>query len=110
MSSGNGTTVTNNAATPTNRIVPTKPVGFNVTTPAITGSDVYIVNRESYSVVATILTPGTVSSWSFRDSNGIEQTISGALLVGQAIYVEPEDGIMFYPAGDAPTWAWRALR
>lgn len=101
--------VTNNAITPTNRIVPTKPVGFGITTPAIPGSDAYVVNRESYSVIATILTPGTVMSWTIKDSSGISQTITSGLLAGQTFYLEPGDAIKFNYSAQ-PTWAWRALR
>lgn len=101
--------VTNNAITPTNRIVPTKPVGFGITTPAIPGSDAYVVNRESYSVIATILTPGTVTSWTIKDSSGISQTITSGLLAGQTFYLEPGDAIKFNYSAQ-PTWAWRALR
>ena len=101
--------VTNNASTKTNRIVTLKPVGFNVTTPAIPTSTIYKTNETSYSIVVTILTPGTVTSWNVKDSSGITDTVSGGLLAGQTIYLEPGDAVRFMYSSP-PTWKWRALR
>ena len=78
-------------------------------TPTISASDSYYRNETSYTVIATILTPGTVSSWTVKDSSGNEQMITGNLLPGQAFYVEPGDSIKF-SYSSAPTWKWRALR
>ena len=83
--------VSSSAATPTNRIITCKPVGFGITTPGFPASDLYAVNTTSFAVVCTILTPGIVANWELKDANGMSQGISGPLLAGQAIYLEPGD-------------------
>ena len=100
--------VTNNSSN-NNRILSNVPVGFRITTPSVETSDVYRKNTEPYAVVIMILTPGSVSSWTLKDANGISDTISSPLLAGQSIYLEPSDSIKFtYTV--APTWSWRAIR
>jgi len=101
--------VTNNASNPTNCIIPLQSAGYRITTPPIAGSGNYITNTTSYSVIATIVTAGSVSTWITRDSAGTEQTISGPLLAGQTFYLEPGDSIKFYYTAP-PTWRWKALR
>jgi len=80
--------ITNNASIPTNRIAPAKSVGFNVATPSIT-EGVDIVNDSSYTIVATILTSGNVTSWTLKDSFDRSRTVSSGLQAGQALYLEP---------------------
>ena len=101
--------ITNNATNPTNRIVPREPVGFNITTPAVGSSGQYVKNTTGYSIVATILTTGSVSSWQVMDSSGTYRTVSGGLQAGQSIYLEPGDSVRF-DYSSIPTWAWRAIR
>ena len=102
--------VTNSATTPNNRVVPLKPIGFAITTPSVPPSDDYKVNDTPYSVVVTILTPGTVSNWIVADSTGATTgTVSGGFFAGQSIYLEPGDKVRFSYTSP-PTWKWRALR
>ena len=101
--------VTNNATRPTNRIIPLKPVGFNLTTPAVPENNVDVENRQSYPVWVTVLTPGEVTSWTVTDSNGTSHTVSSGLLAGQAFHFEPGEKIKFTYT-QPPTWKWKALR
>ena len=102
--------ITNNATVPNNKIIPLTPLGFNVTTPTLPANFAGSVrNRTSFTVVATIETAGSVTSWVLTDSNGGSQNFSSGLYAGQTIILEPGDQIvMFY--GSAPTWNWKVWR
>lgn len=111
--------ITNNANTPTNRIISCQPTGFDVTTPGFPASGKDVVNRNPYPVEIIILTPGEVSDWTLTDAKGISQTISATLSAGQHFTLEPGDKIRFtyapsykgctYSYKAPPTWRWRAL-
>jgi hypothetical protein len=112
--------ITNNATTPTNRVIPCEPVGFGVGTPNFPAPAQAVVNRHPYLVEAIILTPGAVSEWTLTDAKGCSQTVTAALSAGERFLLEPGDAIEFdYPDAysgcaftyePAPTWKWRALR
>ena len=101
--------VVNNASRSTNLIVPLKPVGFNIITPAVPPSNINVENRQSYSVWVTILMPGEVKSWTITDSNGNDDMVSSVLLAGQTFLLEPGEKIKF-DYTTPPTWKWKALR
>jgi len=103
------TDIVNNATVSTNRIVPFKPVGFSVATPAFPGSGTFLENRTSFAVVATIKSAGQVSSWTLKDGNGLSQTITSGLYKQQSIYLEPGEMVSF-TYSSTPSWSWRALR
>ena len=97
---------------PTNRIVPTQPIGFTITTPPIppsTTSSGGTINNTGYSVVVTILTAGNVQNWRLFDALANPHVIAGPLSAGQSIYLEPGE-IISLNYTTAPTWAWRAVR
>jgi hypothetical protein len=128
---------TNNARTPTNRLVPNWPVGFDVRTPPIAGSGNEIVNDTPFTISAIVLKPGNVSRWTISDAKrstirnpkslsivaslskagGLveagslphSQTIEAGLTAGQFLILEPGDAVRFeYTA--PPVWVWKALR
>jgi hypothetical protein len=101
--------LTNNAEHPTNRINLLKPVGFNVRTPDFPPFGKELTNREPYTIEATVLSAGSVTSWTIKDANGTAQKVSAGLSPGQRIVLEPGDAVTFeYQL--APTWKWRAMR
>lgn len=101
--------VVNNATVPTNRIVPNKPVGLNLTTPPFPASGTDLQNRSSYTVAAIITSVGMVRSWTLTDGNGLTQTVDYGLYPGQLIYMEPGETVnLTYTK--APSWRWQALR
>ena len=91
------------------KIISTDPVGFDITTPVISASNTYYRNRTSFSVMAMVTNPGSATSYGI-DSTGGSQTISGAPLAGQVIYLAPGERMKFIYSGSAPTWVWKALR
>lgn len=100
--------ITNNARNPTNRIIPTWPIGFNVPTPTFPASGKDMVNTNPYPVEIIILKPGRVSDWTITDANGNAQEVKAKLSDGQDLVLEPGDKIRFtYTA--VPAWRWRAL-
>ncbi len=101
--------ITNNATTPTNRIISCQPVGFDVNTPPFPASGKDALNRNPYPVGIIFLTPGTVSDWTLTDAKGISQTVSATLSAGQYLMLEPGDKIRF-TYKTVPTWKWRASR
>lgn len=100
--------ITNNADTPTNRIITTEPVGFSVPTPPVAPSGTPLVNRQPFSIDARILTPGAVSAWTQTDARGQALSIDGSLIPGQSIILDPGDAITFNYK-EPPTWKWKAL-
>lgn len=101
--------ITNNANVQTNRIVATNSVGFNITTPGVAASGAYTDNNTAFTVVVLILTEGSVSSWSIKDSDGNIAVMAAGLYAGQSIFLDPGDSIKFNYS-NAPTWAWRVLK
>ena len=101
--------ITNNARNSTNRIIPFRPVGFNILTPALPASGKILENRLSYTILATIGSPGDVSDWTLTDGNGITQTVHAGLYAGQLICLEPGDKLSF-DYRITPRWTWQALR
>lgn len=97
--------------TGTNKIVTLGTVGNSVATPGVPPSGVLIENRTSLPVIATIESPGVVSSWVHHvgGSSGGDITINAGLRSGQEIYLEPGDYVLFDYAS-APSWNWRAVR
>jgi hypothetical protein len=102
-------TFTNNASTPTNRIIPLKSLGFGITTPAFPASGNFVTNTTSYAVAITLLTRGQTLSHTIRDAYGNSRVIQGYLYPGQIFLLEPGEAISFAYL-TAPTWTWRALR
>jgi hypothetical protein len=128
--------MTNKATVPSNRIIPNWPVGFDVVTPPVPASGAEAVNVNPYSVQVIIVTPGTVSDWTFTDverrsaavphnlslvdnlkrpprplpplGSPRSQTIAAGFTPGQAIILEPGERIKLTYA-KAPTWRWKAL-
>jgi hypothetical protein len=105
----NPNAITNYAAAATNRIIPYQPAGFKIPTPAFPASDALLTNSSNYTVLATIASPGVVSSWTFYDVNGLPQTIDNALYHGQLIYLEPGEAVKFTYTS-VPDWNWRTWR
>ena len=101
--------ITNNAKVATNKVILSKPLGFDVSTPPFPQASVFLENRFTYTVLATIKSPGEVSDWTLTDGNGITQTVHAGLYPGQLICLEPGDKISF-DYRIAPRWTWQALR
>jgi hypothetical protein len=101
--------ITNNASVPTNRLVLTHPVGYNVETPAIPKSGEEIVNRNPHTIEISVLTPGKVSAWTETDANGKSHEFKAGLAVGRRFIMDPGDKLKL-SYSDAPTWVWKALR
>ena len=101
--------ITDNANVKTNRIITTNAVGFDITTPAVAATGTYVENDTAFTVVVLVLTEGSVSSWSIKDSDGNIATVSAGLYAGQSMLLDPGDSIRFNYSS-APTWAWRAIR
>lgn len=85
--------ITNLAKTPTNRIIPCWPIGFNVPTPNFPTSGETVINEQPYQIEILILTSGNVSSWGLTDANGNTQTVCAGLSAGQCLVLEPGDQI-----------------
>ncbi len=128
--------ITNNATSPTNRIIPNWPVGFDVATPDFPASGQPIVNRTSYAVQIIILTAGEIDQWTITDAGSTSQatpfnlslvdnlmrpprplqpprpsasqTITGGLFPGQTLILKPGEQIRFDYSKPA-TWRWMAL-
>jgi len=100
--------ITNNASIPTNRIIPTWPIGFSVATPPVPASGEEVVNRHPYTIEARIVTAGQVTEWIQTDANGVSQKFSGGLFTGHGFILQPGDKIGFSYT-EPPTWRWRAL-
>ena len=128
--------VTNNATSPTNRIIPNWPVGFDVTTPEFPASGEPLVNTTSYAVQIIILTAGEIDRWTITDAGSTPQTtpynlslvdnlmrpprplqpprqsesetITGGLFPGQTLILKPGEQISFDYSKPA-TWRWMAL-
>lgn len=99
---------TNNAETPTNRLVSLWNVGFGISTPAVPKPDQYLVNREPYTVEITILDPGDVIEWSICDANSLERTVKAPLTAGERFLLAPGDKVRFAYT-EAPDWLWRVV-
>ncbi len=100
---------TNNAIHPTNRIIPSGPIGFSVETPGVPASGEEVVNRLPYTVLARILHPGRVDGWIETDADGVVEQFSADLSAGQAFILEPGERIGF-TYSEPPTWKWKAVR
>ena len=128
--------ITNNATSPTNRIIPNWPVGFDVATPDFPASGQPLVNTTSYSVQIIILTAGEIDQWTITDAGSTlqttpfnlslvdnlmrpprplqpprpsaSQTITGGLFPGQTLILKPGEQIRFDYSKPA-TWRWMAL-
>jgi hypothetical protein len=130
---------TNKAAVPTNKIVPSWEVGFDVPTSSVPRSGKEVMNETPYKVDVMIISPGAVSSWTiteaerapqkFPNNTTIADTVKGpqhpeymrtspesrsvtfksSLTSGQAIALEPGDAVKLLYTV-APTWRWRAVR
>jgi hypothetical protein len=113
---------TNNAAVPTNRIVPSWEVGFDVPTPPVPASGELSVNRTPFTVQVMIASAGKVSRWAITQAkdatDDLEENRRGTapraqdfrgLTTGQIITLMPGDGVCFEHARP-PSWKWKALR
>ena len=100
--------IINNATVPTNRVITTYSVGFDVETPTIADSGKEIENRTSYTVEVNILDAGEVTSWKKTDPNRKSSLFEGKLFVGQSFILAPGDKIQFNYT-QAPRWVWKAL-
>ena len=101
--------ITNNAKVATNKVILSQPLGFSVLTPPFPQTGAFLENRFTYTVLATIKSPGDVNDWTQTDVNGITQTVPAGLYAGQLICLEPGDKLSFHYR-IAPRWAWQALR
>lgn len=98
---------TNNAAKPTNVIIPQVSAGFGIETPPVPASGEPLVNRTPFNVEVMVTSPGTVSSWTLTDVNGVEQSFEGTWIAGQSIALAPGESVKVdYSA--APAWRWKA--
>jgi hypothetical protein len=99
--------ITNNARTPTNRIIPAEPVGFALDTPPVPPSDKALTNLHPYPVNVIITAAGNVTAWTLTDAKGVFQRIPAPLTAGQTITLQPgEKIILSYTT--PPTWRWKA--
>lgn len=101
--------VTNNATTPTNRLVTSYAVGFSVETPAVPPTGGNLVNRQPYSIEVNITAPGQVNSWIKTDANGTAVDFTGAFFTGQSFVLDPGDAVTLNYK-QPPQWRWKALR
>jgi hypothetical protein len=100
---------TNQAASPTNRIVTASPPAEMTTTPAVPAAGVEIANRHPWPILARIIRPGKVERWTETPVVGAAQTFGGALASGQAIWLNPGDRLTI-DYTEAPTWHWKAVQ
>ena len=100
---------TNNATVPTNRIITTSSIGFDIATPPFPDSGQTIVNRYPYTICIRVIDPGQVSGWKEMDPNGKSLTLKGPLTLGQSFILDPGDNLLFEYTKPA-IWNWKALR
>ena len=97
---------TNNAAKPTNVIVPQVSTGFGIETPPVPASSEALVNRTPFNVEVMVTSPGAVSGWTLTDLNGVPQVFDGNWSAGQSIPLAPGESLnVNYTA--LPAWRWR---
>jgi len=94
---------TNLAITPTNRIVPCWPVGFEVETPSVPRSGETVSNRNPYRVEVILVEPGDVAGHAVDG-----QPVPVASFAGQRVVLDPGQNIAL-DYQHAPAWRWRAL-
>jgi len=98
--------VTNNARTPTNRILAASQQGWDVQTPPMAASGTDVVNHHPCPVEVRVLKPGKVSQWIETDAEGKAHTFEGPLAAGQAFTLNPGDRVRF-TYQEPPSWHWK---
>lgn len=85
------------------------PLHMGITTPGVPATGVDVQNTTGAQVLVMILTVGTLTAWTLKDSPGNVQAFAAAPTVGQTFILPPGAKIQFTYAGAAPTWKWWGL-
>lgn len=96
----------NNAANPTNVIVPQVSPGFGIETPPVPASGEPMVNRTPFNVEILVTSPGQVSGWSLADTSGVAQDFTGSWAAGQSVTLAPGERITVHYS-ETPGWRWK---
>ena len=97
IDTGTSTRILNNAGY--------NPQGFNIATPTVPASGVFVTNTFGFPVRICILTPGTTTAYTILDPSGSAVTVTATLFAGMEITLDPGAKIQF-AYRSAPTWRW----